>query len=76
MTDSVYKKFVQRWEDVMELPPTSLGPLTPLYKTLTRRLKVMPFPSLVIVSLLCVIGVYMLFGSAITLLASLLQRGF
>ena len=76
MTDILYKKFVERWEEVTQLPPTTLGPLTGFYKILTRRLKVMPLPALSIVSLVCVASVYVLFGSAITLLASLLQRGF
>ena len=76
MTDLLYKKFVERWEEVTQLPPTTLGPLTGLYKTLTRRLKVMPLPALFIVSLLCVASVYVLFGSAITIVVSILQKGF
>jgi hypothetical protein len=76
MTDALYQKFVKRWEEVTQLPPTSLGPLTPLYKNLTRRLKIMPIPALVIIALLCVVCIYLLFGSAITIIASLLQRGF
>ena len=76
MTDLLYKKFVERWEEVTQLPPTTLGPFTPLYKALTRHLKIMPLPALGIVSLVCVVGVYVLFGSAITLLVSILQKGF
>lgn len=76
MTDILYKKFVERWEEVTQLPPTTLGPLTGLYNTLTRHLKVMPLPALGIVSLVCVVGVYVLFGSTITLIVSILQKGF
>jgi len=76
MTDILYKKFVERWEEVMELPPTTLGPLTPLYKFMTRHLKVMPLPALVIISFVCVALVYFLFGSTVTFLVSILQRGF
>ncbi len=76
MTTGTYQKFVKRWEEVTDLPPQTLGPLTPYYKALTRRLKVMPWPLLVIFSLLVVVGLYVLLGSAVTLIVSLLQRGF
>lgn len=60
----------------MELPPQTVGPLTPVYKILVKRLKVMPWPVLVLGALCMVIGAYVVFGSAITLLVSILQRGF
>jgi len=75
MTDALYHKFVKRWEEVVDLPPQTVGPLTPLYKSAVKRLKVMPWPMLVIGSLFMVIGLYLLLGSAITLLVSILQRG-
>ncbi len=76
MTDTVYHKFVKRWEEVTDLPPQTLGPLTPYYKKAVRRLKVMPWPVLVMSSLFVVISLYVIFGSAITLLVSVLQKGF
>jgi hypothetical protein len=76
MTDTTYRKFVKRWEEVTDLPPQTVGPLTPLYKAIVRRLKVMPWPILVVSSLFIVISLYVILGSAITLLVSLLQRGF
>lgn len=76
MTDAFYQKFVRRWEEVTDLPPQTLGPLTPYYKKLVRHLKVMPWPLLVLGSLFIVLGLYFLIGSTITLLVSLLQRGF
>ena len=76
MTSTTYKNFVKRWENVMELPPQTVGPLTPVYKILVKRLKVMPWPVLVLGALCMVIGAYVVFGSAITLLVSILQRGF
>jgi hypothetical protein len=76
MKNVLYHRFVKRWEEVTDLPPQTVGPLTPYYKAITRRLKVMPWPVLVLCSLLLVIGLYLLLGSAITLLVSLLQRGF
>lgn len=74
--DAVFKKFVKRWEEVTDLPVQTVGPFTPLYKILVKRLKVMPFAAIVVCSLLLVIGLYMLFGSTITLLVSMLQKGF
>ncbi len=76
MTNATYQKFVKRWEEVTDLPPQTLGPLTPFYKAFVRRMKVMPWPALVLCSLVVVIGLYLLLGSAVTLLVSLLQRGF
>lgn len=76
MRDVTYKKFVARWEEVMDLPPQTLGPLTPLYKALIRRLKVMPWPYFVLTAVGLVLFVYFVIGSAITLLVTLLQKGF
>lgn len=76
MADQTYKRFVKRWEEVTELPPQTLGPLTPQYKALVKRLKVMPWPMLVVVSLATVSALYILLGTAITILTSILQRGF
>ena len=76
MTSNTYRKFVKRWEEVTDLPPQTVGPLTPYYKAFTRRLKVMPWPALVLGSLVVVFALYLVFGSAITLIVSLLQRGF
>ena len=76
MSDTIYHKFVQRWEEVTDLPPQTVGPLTPYYKAFVRRLKVMPWPMLVGISAISIIGLYMIIGSAITLLVTLLQRGF
>lgn len=76
MNDTVYKKFVKRWEEVTELPPQTLGPLTPWYKFAVCRLKVMPWPALVLVSAVAIVGMYLLIGSGIVLLVTILQRGF
>ncbi len=76
MTNTTYQKFVKRWEEVTDLPPQTVGPLTPYYKALVRRIKVMPWPVMVICSLLSVIGLYVLIGSTITLVVSILQKGF
>ncbi|OGG01624.1 hypothetical protein A2Z33_07605 [Candidatus Gottesmanbacteria bacterium RBG_16_52_11] len=74
--NTTYQKFVDRWQEVMRLPVQQVGPLTPLYKFLVRRLKVMPWPALVAVSAALAVGLYLTFGAAISLLVSVLQRGF
>jgi hypothetical protein len=76
MTNPIYQKFVKRWDEVTELPTQTMGPLTPLYKQVTRRLKVMPWPWLIIVALALVVAVFFLLGSAVTFLVTILQRGF
>lgn len=76
MKSAAYNRFVKRWEEVTDLPPQSVGPLTPYYKRITKHLKIMPWPALVIVSTLLVVVLFFLVGSAVTLLVSLLQRGF
>jgi len=76
MADALYNKFVKRWEEVTDLPPQKIGPLTPFYKKAVMRLKVMPMPLLIIGSLLVVICLYLFIGSTVTLLVSILQRGF
>lgn len=76
MTDALYQKFVKRWEEVVDLPPQTLGPLTPYYKAAVKRLKVMPWPALVVAAVIVVVTIYLLLGSAVTMLTSLLQRGF
>lgn len=76
MSDTTYQKFVKRWEEVTDIPPQTLGPLTGIYKQITKRLKVMPWPWFVAASIGFVLALYVLIGSTITILTSLLQGGF
>lgn len=76
MSDVTYQKFVARWEKVIDLPVQTLGPFTPLYKVLIRRLKVMPWPYFVLLAAAFVLILYFLIGTTITLLVTILQRGF
>jgi hypothetical protein len=76
MSDLTYDKFVKRWQQVTDLPPQTVGPFTPVYKMMTKRLKIMPWPALTIISILVVVAICFILGSAIPKLVSLLQRGF
>jgi len=73
---TTYQKFLKHWEEVIDLPTQSLGPVTPYYKMVTRHLKVMPWPLFVLGSTLIVVGLYYLLGPSIVRLVSILQRGF
>lgn len=74
--DIVYQRFVKRWQEVTRIPPQTLGPLTPFYKAVTARLKVMPWPVLVVVATVTMVALYFAIGSAVVFLTTLLQRGF
>jgi hypothetical protein len=76
MSHITYQKFLKRWEEVIDIPPQKLGPLTPFYKIIVSRLKIMPLPMLVLVSIVTVSLLYFSIGSTITLIVSILQRGF
>lgn len=76
MKDAVYEKFVHRWEQTTELPTQTMGPFTPYYKMVTKRLKVFPWPVLFLAGIVLVAALYILFGPGIAPITSLLQRGF
>ncbi len=76
MKDAVYEKFVHRWEQTTQLPTQTMGPLTPYYKMVTKRLKIFPWPLLFIAGIAFVVGLYILIGSGIAPITSILQRGF
>ncbi len=68
--------FLNRWKETTDIPVQTVGPFTPYYKEVTKRLKVMPIPALIAISVIIVGVLVYLFGSSITKLVSLLQRGF
>ncbi len=68
--------FLNRWQETKEIPPQTVGPITPVYKEVTKRLKTMPFPLLVLGSLFLVVGLLFFFHSSVVSFVSLLQRGF
>lgn len=67
---------MHRWQETTDIPPQTVGPLTPYYKEVTKRLKTMPFPMLIVTSIIIVGALAYALGSSITKLVSLLQRGF
>lgn len=71
-----YNKFVARWKETTELAPQSVGPLTGIYKQATHRLKTMPIPTLIVVSLVLVGSIAILLSPLLVSLVTILQRGF
>lgn len=76
MADKTYQKFVERWEEVTDIPPQTLGPLTGIYKAVTKKIKIMPWPWYVAAASILAVGLYFFFGSSIAYFVTLLQRGF
>lgn len=76
MKDATYRKFVERWKEVTDLPPQTLGPLTGVYKTVTRKLKVMPWPAFFLTGAVVSAALYWAFGASVSRIVSLLQQGF
>lgn len=76
MTDQTYQKFLHHWERVVDLPPQTMGSFTPYYKKVARFAKTMPWPLFVLLSIIIVVCIYGLLGSAVSYVASLLQKGF
>lgn len=76
MKDALYERFQKRWMETTDLPPQTVGPFTPYYKMVTRRLKVMPLPLLILLSAGLIIALFFFLGSGVTFLTSFLQRGF
>lgn len=77
MTDSLYRNFYKRWDEVTQLPPQRLGILTPAYKKVIPLFKNAPWRIIVPLVLVSVTaGVFVLQGITATQIASLLQGGF
>lgn len=76
MSDKVFDHIVSRWEQIIELEPQNVGPFTPLYKIITKRLKVMPWALLMGMSIVIVVLLFFFFGSSIIYIVETLQRGF
>lgn len=76
MDDKLYNNFKHRWQEVTELPPQTLGPLTPVYKRTVPYFKIAPWRILVPLSFIMVAAAALILEITATQVASLLQRGF
>lgn len=75
-SDALYQKFVQKWDEVTELPPQTVGPFTPVYKRTVPFFKVAPWRFLVPLSFVLAAGVALILQVTAVQIATLLQRGF
>lgn len=74
--DRLYQSFFAKWQEVTEMPPQTVGPLTPLYKKTVPYLKVAPWRILGPLSLVLAALVALLMEVTAVQIASILQRGF
>jgi len=75
-SDPLYQKFVAKWEEVTDLPPQTVGPLTPFYKRTVPLFKVAPWRILAPLSLFLALAIALGFEVTVVQIATLLQRGF
>lgn len=75
-SDPLYQKFMQKWDEVTELPPQTIGPFTPMFKRTAPYFKVAPWRVLIPLSFLFAVGIALVFEMTTVQLVSLLQRGF
>lgn len=75
-TDQLYQKFVAKWDEVTELPPQTIGPLTPVYKKTVPYFKYAPWRVLMPVSFIIIAAVALALEITAVQVASFLQRGF
>ncbi len=74
--DEFYQNLVAKMREVSQLPPQRIGPLTPFYKLVVPQFKYSPWKSGAAFSLLGTLFLYLIFGSLVVKLASILQFGF
>lgn len=76
MISGLYTKFIAKWSEVTELPPQTVGPLTPLYKRAVPYFKIDPWRVIIPVALVFItVTVIILRGTAAEI-TSVLQLGF
>ena len=74
--DVFYNQLVDKMTEVSAIKPQSVGPFTGIYKRITPLVKEKPYKALSLGSLFSAAFLYLLFGSLLVKLASILQYGF
>jgi len=75
-SQNLLKQLEKKQNEVMEVQPQTVGPLTPIYKNTTHYLKVSPWKILIPVSLLLALFGLKLLGPISVRLVSVLQQAF
>lgn len=76
MKKDTYQLLVHKMHEVSELPQQTMGPLTPLYRTVIPHVKESPWRWFAVGSFATGVMFYILFGTLIVRLVSVLQHGF
>ena len=74
--DKVYQQLKKKMNLVSSVPPQNLGPLTLYWKKAVPIIKKASFPVLTISGLLSTIILWLLLGTLLVQLVTLLQNGF
>ncbi len=74
--NTTYETVHARWQEVMVVPPQTMGVFTPFYKKTVPFLKNHPMRVLLIVSLIASFVLYIVWGVSLVSLVSRLQQGF
>lgn len=75
-SQNLLKQLEKKQDEVVEVQPQTVGPLTPFYKSTTHYLKVSPWKILIPVSLLLALFGLKLLGPISVRLVSVLQQAF
>lgn len=73
--DPLYARFVQKWDEVTEVPPQTVGLLTPFYKRTVPYFKYAPWRIMVPFAFVTAVSIALLLEFTATQIASWLQKG-
>jgi len=76
MKNNTYELLVNKMHQVSELPQQTMGPFTPLYRTVIPYVKEAPWRWFAAGSFAIGLMLYIVFGTLIVRLVSILQHGF
>lgn len=75
-TQNTYQLLVAKMHEVAIVPPQTVGPFTGVYKRIVPYLKFAPWRAAFFLSVLATAFLYLIFGSTLVKIASILQFGF
>lgn len=74
--NQTYEELVHKMQEISALPQQTVGPFTPLYRSVIPYVKDAPLRWLAIGSFVTSIVFYLVFGALVVRLVSILQHGF
>lgn len=72
----LYKNYLTKWQEIVELPTQNVGIFTPFYKRAIPYFKVAPWRFLIPVSFILAVLLAIIMEVSILQIASSLQKGF